>query len=133
MESLRDVLANETAGLLSPDVLPVQSQLELIVDGLEEYKKIAGQLRQIEELQSTLDRPLLERGQWKSMELFLPSLTYYPFKAILPHAPRIAALEVRQGSQATEIADISRRVRSIMADYNSYVSWISLCRHFGSI
>jgi hypothetical protein len=63
VESLRDVLANETAALLSPDVLPVQSQLELIIDGLEEYKELAGQLRQIEELQSTLDRPLLERGQ----------------------------------------------------------------------
>lgn len=61
VDSLRDVLANETSALVSPEVLPVQSQLELIIDGLDEYKEVAGQLRQIEELQRVLDKPLLER------------------------------------------------------------------------
>lgn len=62
MDSIRDVLANETAALVSPDALPVQSQLELILDGLDEYKGIASQLRQIDELKDTLDKPLMDRA-----------------------------------------------------------------------
>ncbi|KAI9019026.1 hypothetical protein DFJ74DRAFT_675693 [Hyaloraphidium curvatum] len=105
LESLRDILSNETAALVSPDVLPVQAQLELITDGLEEYAKIAEQLKQIDEARSVLDKPLLE--------------------PILPHAPRLAALEKNQATQAEEVAEVARQLRGIMADYNAFVQTTS--------